>query len=91
MIDARAPALSDPKVCKLGLVYGQKALGGQYEVKTITNSTLFTPGQWLDPPRVQALCDDPTWDVTIADDQTFQMILSTVLGGATKAAMGKIL
>ena len=74
------------KVFKLGLVWGER----QYEVKTITNSTRYTPGQWLNPPEVQKLCDDAAWDVTITDDQTFQLIVGAIAGIGGVAA-GKLI
>ena len=63
------------KPVKIGLVWGI----GQYEVKTITNSTLYKPGQWLSIEQVEALCKTPNWDITIADDETFQHIIGMVI------------
>jgi hypothetical protein len=62
------------KALKITLIWGIH----QYEVKTITNSTLFKPGQWLSVEQVEALCHNPYWDVAIADDQTFQALLGMV-------------
>lgn len=73
-------SLPMPKQYKLGLVWGVK----EYQVKTITNSTRHKPGEWLSVEEVQKLCDDPAWDVTIADDQTFQAIVGALTGAATQ-------
>lgn len=65
-----------PKKHELMLVWGTH----QYLVKSITNSTKHKPGEWLNPSVVQELCDDPDWQVTIADDQIITNIVGTVLG-----------
>lgn len=62
------------KTIKLGLVWGVH----QYEVKTITNSTKYKPGQWLGADEVQQLCDDPKWDVAIADNQFLSILLGQI-------------
>ena len=60
------------KTYQLGLVWGAFK---QYEVKTITTSTEFKPGEWLSVQQVDQVCKRPDWQVTIADDQLFMQIL----------------
>jgi len=67
------------KICKIGIAWGMEK---QYQVKTITNSTKYTPGQWLDIPDVEALCADPNWDVVITDDVNFGAVIAAFLGAA---------
>jgi hypothetical protein len=38
---------------------------GQYEVKSITNSLMYSPGTWLDTKQIAALLAEPDWDVEI--------------------------
>lgn len=37
----------------------------QWKVLQVTDSVKFNPGQWLEKPEVQALCEDGAWKVTI--------------------------
>jgi len=62
------------KEVKIGLVWGVR----QYEVKTITNSTRFKPGEWLNVDVVEQLCNDPNWDVSIADNQFLSILLGQI-------------
>jgi hypothetical protein len=71
------------KQVKLGLIWGIK----QYQVKTITNSTRYKPGEWISVAEVDRINSDPNWDVSIADDQTFQAILGFVANHAPVPAI----
>jgi hypothetical protein len=61
-----------PKRYTIGLIWGTL---GQYQVKTITNSTEFKPGEWLSVAQVDGLCKRPDWQVSIADDQLLTQLL----------------
>lgn len=58
------------------LAFGER----QYKVVTITNSTAYVPGEWLNKPVVDALCKDKNWQVTMAQDQLLQSLFSGVTG-----------
>jgi hypothetical protein len=45
-----------------------------YEVKTVTNSVSFKPGEQLNRDAVLALCVDPDWEVTICSVDLLHLI-----------------
>lgn len=69
--------MSDPtKKYQLGLVWGTL---GQYQVKTISNSTEFKPGEWISVAQAEEVCRRPNWQVTIADDQLLMQLFGMAL------------
>ncbi len=71
--------MSDKQI-KLTLAWGIN----QYEVKTITNTTRYKPGQWLSVAEVEELCKSPNWDILISDDQTILQLAQMVFGVVSK-------
>lgn len=60
----------------LGLVWGIH----QYEVKSITNSVEFVPGEWLNKDIVAEVCARKDWEVTITDNAALTGFLSFISG-----------
>jgi hypothetical protein len=60
-----------PKTATITLTYFERFGGGsndapdQYRVEKITDSTAFSPGQWLEKRKVTDLCLSKVWKVTI--------------------------
>ena len=47
-----------------GLILAYFRIANGYEVRSITNSAYYRPGDWLSEGAVAALCASPKWDVT---------------------------
>jgi hypothetical protein len=68
------PTTIAPKKISLGLTW----YGTAFQVKSITNSTYYRPGQWMTAEVAQKCCDIPNWEVTMVDND----ILGNLLGSA---------
>lgn len=53
-----------------------------YQVKAITDTTYYHPGQWMDKAVAQELCNLPHVTVTMVDDDILNFITAAV-GAAT--------
>ena len=48
---------------RITLAHTQRA----WRIVRVTNSTAFTPGEYLEKPEVDLHCDSAEWDVTIQE------------------------
>lgn len=58
----------DVRTIKVAYFYpnrGDPEVRGMYNVTLVENSTEYSPGQQLTKDQVNALCDDPSWNVII--------------------------
>lgn len=78
--DTTIPTMPPAKEIEITLVWYVKA----YQVKSITNTIWYKPGQWLSPDVVQMLCGFPEWKVTMIDNDILQTIMGVLVGGASK-------
>lgn len=71
-----------PKGKKISLTLMFGMFSHAYQVKTITNTTYYKPGEWMSPEVAEQCCNLPNWEVTMVGDDIIQFIT-----GAVGAAM----
>ena len=58
-------------------------MGPIFIVKSISNTTLWKPGDQVTHEVVQTACKAPGWDVTMVDNDILQNLLGAAAGGLT--------
>jgi hypothetical protein len=82
----RHPDKPSPKPVKATFMVGEF---GQFQLKSITNTTWYKPGEWLSESVVQYCCEISNWDVTLIENNTLSMIFG-ILGGVAGAGLSKV-
>lgn len=82
---------SVPASAKVQLQLAYYPIGIQgpfYEVKSITATTYYRPGQTMSPEVAEQCCRMPNWTVTMVENDVLQTILG-ILGSVVGQSVGK--
>jgi hypothetical protein len=67
---------------QVSLMLAYMRITNTYEVKSITNSTWYKPGDWISADNVQKIVDTlPNWEVVMAELDFLSKIPIPVIGG----------
>lgn len=69
--------MPEKKAVNLTLIWD--GLSRRYQVKSISNTTWWKPGDWVPEAEIKKVCEEqPDWQITMAENDFLQRIFSVL-------------